>query len=152
MSEEKKVTKYDHNYKNRSPMEELAEVVSQNTYLKDALTIAVKTIAKFSQSGHAVSRSLDKLNDAKNNWDRSKHADVAIKKADKLNKDLQPFRKVISTLRYKEDMYGYPNKRHTLELGSTYGNFGMHHANNDKELSDAVIEAESQWKEEDINE
>jgi hypothetical protein len=152
MSEEKKVTKYDHNYKNRSPMEELAELVSKNQYLKDALTIAVKTIAKFSKSGHAVSCSLDKLNDAKNNWDRSKHADVAIRQADKLNKDLWPFRKVISTLRYKEDMYSHLNKKHTLELGSTYGNFGMHHANNDKELSDAVIEAEKQWKEEDSNE
>ncbi len=133
MSEEKKVTKYDHNYKNRSPMEELAELVSKNTYLKDALTIAVKTIAKFSQSGHAVSSSLNKLNDAKNNWDRSKHADVAIRQADKLNRDLQPFRAVISTLRYKEDMYGYPNKTHTLKLGSTHGNFGMHYANNNKE-------------------
>ena len=152
MADEKKVAKYDHNYKDRSPMEELAELVSKNQYLKDALTIAVKTIAKFSQSGHAVSRSLNKLNDAKNNWDRSKHADVAIKKADKLNKDLQPFRAVISTLRYKEDMYEYPNKKHTLELGSTYSNFGMHYANDAKELSDAVIEAESQWKEEDSNE
>ena len=42
MSDEKKVVKYDHNYKNRSPMEELAEVVTQNTYLKDALTILIK--------------------------------------------------------------------------------------------------------------
>jgi hypothetical protein len=152
MSDEKKVVKFDHNYKNRSPMEELAEQVAKNTYLKDALTIAVKTIAKFSKSGHAISSSLFDLENSKNNWERGKHADVATKNADKLKKDLQPFRCVLQTLSNKEDMYGYPNKTHTLELGSTYGNFGMHYANDEKELSDAVIEAEKQWSEEDKDE
>lgn len=152
MSKKKKVVKYDHNYKNRSPMQELAEQISENKYLKDALTTAVKTIAKFSKSGHEISSALFNLNNAKNNWDRSKHADVAIKNADKLSKDLQPFRSVLSALRHKEDLYSAHNKTHTLELGSTHGNFGMHHANEDKELSVAVNEAENQWKEEDNNE
>ena len=152
MSDEKKVVRFDHNYKNRSPMEELAEQVSKNRYLKDALTIAVKTIAKFSKSGHAISSSLFDLNNAKNNWERGKHADVAIKNADKLCKDLQPFRCVLQTLKYKEDMYEYPNKKHTLELGGTYSNFGMHFANDADELSDAVIEAEKQWNKEDKDE
>ena len=152
MSDEKKVVKYDHNYKNRSVTEELAEQVSENAYLQDALTIAVKIIAKFSKSGHAIARSLCSVNSAKNNWDRSKHVDTAIRNVEKLSKDLHPFRCVLSALRHKEDMYDHRNKTHTLELGSTYGNFGMYHANDREKLSDAVNEAENQWKEEDNNE
>jgi|TARA_R100001480_G_scaffold30351_1_gene41351 hypothetical protein len=120
--------------------------------LRDALTIAVKTIAKFSKSGEAISNSLFNLNNAKNNWERGKHADAATKNAEKLSKDLHPFRCVLQTLKHKEDMYGPYNKEHTLELGGTYSNFGMHFANDEKELSDAVIEAEKQWSEEDKDE
>ena len=152
MTKEKKVVRYDHNYKNRSPIEELAEQVSENKYLKDALTIAVKTIAKFSESGHAISSALLDVNNAKNNWDRSKHVDVAIKNAKKLSKDLHPFRCVLLPLKHKEDLYSAQNKTHTLELGSTHGNFGMHHSNDQKGLSVAVNEAVNQWKEEDNNE
>ena len=152
MKNEKKVVRYDHNYKNRSPMQELAEQVAENKYLKDALTIAVKTIAKFSKSGHAITSALVDCNDAKNNWERSKHVDVAIKNANKLSSDLMPFRCVLMPLKHKEDLYAPHNKTHTLELGSTHGNFGMHHANDNEKLSDAVIEAEKQWQEEEINE
>jgi hypothetical protein len=148
----KKVVKYDHNYKNRSPIEELVEQLqNRNKYLEDALRGAVQVITKFSKSGYLISIALTALNNAKNNFERGKHSDVASKNADKLSRDLQPFRSVINALRNKEDLYSSQNKKHTLNLGSLPGaeNFGMHHANEADALSDAIHEAEKQWTQEE---
>ena len=148
----KKVVKYDHNYKNRSPIEELVEQLqNRNKYLEDALRGAVQVITKFSKSGYLISIALTALNNAKNNFERGKHSDVASKNADKLSRDLQPFRSVINALMNKEDLYSSQNKKHTLNLGSLPGaeNFGMHHANEADALSDAIHEAEKQWTQEE---
>ena len=148
----KKVVKYDHNYKNRSPIEELVEQLqNRNKYLEDALRGAVQVITKFSKSGYLISIALTALNNAKNNFERGKHSDVASKNADKLSRDLQPFRSVINALRNKEDLYSSQNKKYTLNLGSLPGaeNFGMHHANEADALSDAIHEAEKQWTQEE---
>ena len=65
----KKVVKYDHNYKNRSPIEELVEQLqNRNKYLEDALRGAVQVITKFSKSGYLISIALTALNNAKNNF------------------------------------------------------------------------------------
>ena len=151
----KKVVKFDPNYKNRSSIEELEKLVKQlqnrNEYLEDALRGAVQVITKFSKSGYLISIALTALNNAKNNWDRSKHVEVALKYVDKLSRDLQPFRSVINALRNKEDLYSSQNKMHTLNLGSLPGaeNFGMYHANEAHALSDTIDEAEKQWNQEE---
>ena len=152
MLDEKKVVKFDRNYKNRSPIEELVEQLqNRNKHLEDALRGAVQVITKFSKSGYLISIALTALNNAKNNFERGKYSDVASKNADKLNRDLQPFRLVINALRNKEDLYSSQNKKHTLNLGSLPGaeNFGMHHANEADTLSDAIDEAEKQWTQEE---
>ena len=152
MKNEKKVVKFDRNYKNRSPIEELVEQLqNRNKHLEDALRGAVQVITKFSKSGYLISIALTALNNAKNNFERGKCSDVASKNADKLSRDLQPFRLVINALRNKEDLYSSQNKKHTLNLGSLPGaeNFGMHHANEADTLSDAIDEAEKQWTQEE---
>jgi|TARA_R110000787_G_scaffold60446_1_gene137122 hypothetical protein len=148
----KKVVKFDPNYKNRSPIEELVEQLqNRNKYLEDALRGAVQVITKFSKSGYLISIALTALNNAKNNFERGKHSDVALKNVGKLSRDLHPFRSVINALRHKEDLYSSQNKKHTLNLGSLPGaeNFGMHHANEADALSDAIDEAEKQWTQEE---
>ena len=148
----KKVVKFDSNYKNRSPIEELVEQLqNRNKHLEDALRGAVQVITKFSKSGYLISIALISLNNAKNNSDRSKHAEVALKNVEKLSRDLHPFRSVLNALRHKEDLYSSHNKKHTLNLGSLPGaeNFGMHHANEADALSDAIDEAEKQWNQEE---
>ena len=152
MLDEKKVVKFDRNYKNRSPIEELVEQLqNRNKHLEDALRGAVQVITKFSKSGYLISIALTGLNNAKNNFERGKYSDVASKNTDKLSRDLQPFRLVINALRNKEDLYSSQNKKHTLNLGSLPGaeNFGMHHANEADTLSDAIDEAEKQWTQEE---
>ena len=154
MSKEKKKrdVERDPNYKNRSPIEELVEQLqNRNKYLEDALRGAVQVITKFSKSGYLISIALISLDNAKNNWDRSKHAEVALKNVGKLSRDLHPFRSVLNALRHKEDLYSSHNKKHTLILGSLPGaeNFGMHHANEANALSDAIDEAEKQWSQEE---
>ena len=140
-----KVVKFDHNYKNRSPIQELVE---QNAYLQDALKGAVKVIYKYTINATNLLCNLNDLNDAKNNWDRSKHADAALKNVHTFKRDLKPFKKVLEPLRNNADLYSPINKSNTLELGAQHGNFGMYHANTAKELHEAIMEAEKEWRKE----
>jgi len=146
MSEEKKVIKYDHNYKNRSPMEELVEQFqNKNWYLNDCVITAIKTIAKLWLGTEKINNSLEDLSTAKNNWDRSVHANQALKTNKHQLRDLEIFKNTIEALLDRKDLYQQPQKHHTLELGTDKSNFGLYFANNENELQETMKQAYKDW-------
>lgn len=143
------VVKIDHN-SNRSISEEFAKKFQEeNWYLNDCIITAIKTIAKLWLGSEKINDSLEDLSTAKNNWDRSVHANQALKTSNHQLRDLQIFKNTIRALLYRKDLYQQPQKHHTLELGSHKQNFGLYFANNENELQETIKQAYKNWCEEE---
>lgn len=144
------VVKLGHNSNRSITDEALKALQEENWYLNSCIITAVKTIKKLCIGADAISDSLVLLSRAKNNWDRSVHANKAIKLSDHQQRDLQVFKNTVAALTQRKDLYQQPQKHHTLELGSNQENFGMYFANNESELQETCEQAYKEWTEEEF--
>ena len=143
------IVRLGHN-SNRSISEELAKKFQEeNWYLNDCIITAIQTIAKLWLGTEKINDSLKDLSTAKNNWDRSVHANQALKTSKHQLRDLQIFKNTIRALLDRKDLYHADQKHQTLELGSQKQNFGMYFANNENELQESMKQAYKNWCEEE---
>jgi len=128
--------------------EAIKAIREENRYLNDCVITAITTIAKLIYGSDKIKRELKDLKNAKNNWDRSTHANKAIKTNNQQQEDLQVFKNVVFALEDRVDLYSYPTKSYTLNLGGEKTNFGMYFANDAKNLEEVVNQAKLDWSKE----
>ena len=145
MSKKNNVVQIGDNYKNISITDEL---MHENSYLRDAINTAIKTIHKLTLGTRKVKGQLQRLKHAKNNWDRGVHADKALKLSNVTHKHLGVFEDTLKALHDKEDLYSPEHKSKTLELGADQSNFGMYFANSHKELQETIRASVQEWNKE----
>ncbi|MCH1613419.1 MAG: hypothetical protein L7S72_08995 [Flavobacteriales bacterium] len=144
MSKKDNVVRIGHNSGSFTE-EAIQKLKDENWYLQDCIVEAIYTITKLIYGSDKLSSELKDLKNAKNNWDRSTHANKAIKTNGHLQKDLDVFKHVVYALDNKKDLYQHPQKHHTLNLGGEKGNFGMFFANEEKNLQEIVNKASNEW-------
>lgn len=147
MSKKNNVVRIGHNSGSFTE-EAIQKLKDENWYLQDCIVTAISTIAKLIYGSDKLKDELTDLKNAKNNWDRSTHANKAIKTNEQQQQDLQIFKNVVFALEDRKDLYQHPQKHHTLNLGGEKTNFGMFFANDASNLEEVVNQAKLDWSKE----